>query len=223
MFKKKKIEDLTFEDLYAPNWQIFAFLAVLNFLITFWAHRLIFTRDIYYSLLSDQMELTRIDEFVKVLDQFSFLSMLLIPLVLMLKYIIKTLLLQLPLLLRYIEISFKKMFRIVMLASIMLTLGQLVHYIWIYLTPVESITRELLTINPLSLAAIVGIENFPSSSVYVLNQCNIFEILWGLCIYFGLLSTNRIKKTDAGMLVFTIWTVLLFLQYAIYFFIGKLQ
>lgn len=223
MFKKKKIEDLTFEDLYAPNWQIFAFLAVLNFLITFWAHRLIFTRDIYYSLLSDQMELTRIDEFVKVLDQFSFLSMLLIPLVLMLKYIIKTLLLQLPLLLRYIEIRFKKMFRIVMLASIMLTLGQLVHYIWIYLTPVESITRELLTINPLSLAAIVGIENFPSSSVYVLNQCNIFEILWGLCIYFGLLSTNRIKKTDAGMLVFTIWTVLLFLQYAIYFFIGKLQ
>ncbi len=223
MFKKKKIEDLTFEDLYAPNRQIFAFLAVLNFLITFWAHRLIFTRDIYYSLLSDQMELTRIDEFVKVLDQFSFLSMLLIPLVLMLKYIIKTLLLQLPLLLRYIEISFKKMFRIVMLASIMLTLGQLVHYIWIYLTPVESITRELLTINPLSLAAIVGIENFPSSSVYVLNQCNIFEILWGLCIYFGLLSTNRIKKTDAGMLVFTIWTVLLFLQYAIYFFIGKLQ
>ena len=66
MFKKKNMDDLTFEDLYAPNWQIFAFLSVLNFLITFWAHKLIFTKEIYYSLLSDQMEIVRIDEFVEV-------------------------------------------------------------------------------------------------------------------------------------------------------------
>jgi hypothetical protein len=223
LFKKNKIDDLTLEDLYAPNWQIFAFLSVLNFLITFWAHRLIFTKEIYYSLLSDQMEIVRIDEFVEVLERFSFLSMLLIPVVLLLKYIINTLILQLPLLLRNIEIPFKKMFRIVMLASIMLTLGQLLQYIWIYLTPLENITRELLTINPLSIAAVIGIENYPQSSVHILNQFNLFEILWGLCIYFGLLSTNQIKKTDAAMLIFTVWTVVLFLQYVLYFFVGKLQ
>jgi len=223
LFKKKNMDDLTFEDLYAPNWQIFAFLSVLNFLITFWAHKLIFTKEIYYSLLSDQMEIVRIDEFVEVLERFSFLSMLLIPLVLLLKYIINTLILQLPLLLRNIEIPFKKMFRIVMLGSIMLTLGQLIQYIWIYLTPVENITRELLTINPLSLAAVIGTENFSSSSVYVFNQFNLFEILWCLCIYIGLLSTNSIKKPDAAMLIFTVWTIVLFLQYALYFFVGKLQ
>jgi len=223
LFKKKKTDDLTIEDLYAPNWQIFVFLSVLNFLITFWAHRLIFTKEIYYSLFSDQMEIVRIDEFIEVLERFSFLSMLLIPLVLLLKYIINTLILQLPLLLQNIEISFKKMFRFVMLASIMLTLGQLCQYIWIYFTPVETITKQLLTINPLSFAAVVGIEKFPPSSVYILNQFNLFEILWGLCIYYGLLSTNSIKKMDAAMLVFIVWLVVLFLQYALYFFFGKLQ
>ena len=149
--------------------------------------------------------------------------MLLIPLVMLVKISINSLILQLPLLIKNIEIPFKKMFRILLLASIMLTFGQLVQYIWIYFTPIENITREQLVVNPLSLAAIVGIENFPSSSVHVFKQCNLFEILWSICVYLGLLSTNKIKNNDAAVLVLSTWTVLLFIQYAIYFFIGELQ
>ncbi len=169
------------------------------------------------------MEIVRIDEFVEVLDRFSHLSMLVIPVVMLLKLIVNTLILQIPLLIKDIEIPFKKMFRIVMLASIMLTLGQLVHYIWIFLTPVENITRDLLTANPLSLVMLVGVEGYPASSVYVFAQCNVFEVLWGMGIYFGLLSTNKIIKSDIAMLVLGTWTVLLFLQYAIFFFMGELQ
>jgi len=223
LYKKNESNDLTFEDVYAPNWQIFAYLAILNILISFWAHHLIFTKEIYYSLLSDQMEIVRIDEFVEVLDRYSYVSMLLIPLVMLLKLCFNSLILQLPLLIKDIEISFKKMFRIVILASVMLTLGQLVHYTWIYLTPIESIAREQLVVNPLSLAAIVGIEGFPSSSVHVFKQCNLFEILWGIAVYLGLLSTNKIRKNDAALLVLSTWAALLFVQYVIYFFMGELQ
>lgn len=223
MYKENKTEELTLEDLYAPNWQIFAFLAVLNILISFWAHRLIFTKEIYYSLLSDQMEILRIDEFIEVLDRFSLMSLLVVPLVMLIKMTINSLVIQIPLLLQDIEIRFKKMFRIILLSSIVLSVGQLVHYIWIYLTPVKYISYRLIAVNPFSLATIFPNGNFSPGSVYILGQFNVFEILWCFCIYLGLLGTNKIKKQDAAMLVFTVWALLLFLQYVIYYFIGKIQ
>ena len=223
MLKKSDAKDLKLDEILLPNWQIFLFLAIINVLISFWAHRFIFTRDLYHSLLSDQMELSRIDNFVDILARYSYLSMLVIPAVLFIKYLINTLLLQLPLLLNYIEIRFTKLFRIVMLSSVVLILGQVVHNARIYFSLPKNITREMLIIKPFSLAMLVKADAYPIASLYVLNQCNLFECLWICFIFFGLLRTNTVKKTDALMLTILVWSIMLFLYWAAYFFIEKLQ
>lgn len=223
MFRKKNIDDLSLDDILLPNWQIFMFLAIINFLISFWAHRLIFTKELYYALLSDQLELTRIDNFVDILKKYSFMGTLVIPIVLFLQYLVTGLLLQIPLLLNYIEIGFRKLFRIVMLSSVVLTAGQVVHFIRIYFTPLENVTEQSLMVKPLSMATLVQVSAYPPSSLYVLNQCNLFELLWVGCIFYGLLRTNHIKISDAALLSFVVWSMILFLHWMIYFFIGKLQ
>ncbi len=210
-------------DEYFPNWQIFFFLSIMNFMISFLANEFVFTREIYYHIFSEQMELGRIDKFIDKLNRFSVWSLLGIPLVLLIKYVVETFLLQLPLLLRFIEIPFKYIFRIVMYASIALIISRILHVLWIYWTPINELSGELFKIKPFSVGSLINSSQYPESSIAVFNQCSIFELLWGIILYCGLIKTGKIKKIDTALLVFCVWTVILFLQWMVYFFIMGIQ
>jgi hypothetical protein len=220
--KRNQIE-IYFNGEFFPNWYIFFYLAIINFLIAFLASQFIFTREFYYTIFSDQIELTRIDKYVDLVDRFSFWSLLMLPIFLLISYAVVAFILQIPLLFRYIEISFKYLFRWVMLASIALTLGQVVHFLNIYFTPAEQISERLFKIQPLSLATIINPEEYASNAIVILNQFNLFDMLWGLVLYFGLLKTGKIGKMDAFLLVLCVWTFLLFLQWTVLFFLENLR
>lgn len=216
---KPNQEEINFNDDFFPNWQIFTYLAIVNFIIAFMASQFIFTREYYYTILSDQMELTRIDKHVDIISRFSFWSMLFLPLFLLIRYLVVAFILQIPLLIKYIEISFKYIFRWVMFASLALTLGQVTHFLNIYFTPAESISDTLYKIQPLSLATIIRPQEYASNAIVILNQFNLFDMLWGVILYVGLLKTGKIKKLDAFLLVIGVWTFLVVIQWAVLFFL----
>jgi hypothetical protein len=223
MKTEKKHEEFYFNGEFSPNWHIFIFLAIINFLIAFLASQFIFTKDFYYTIFSDQIELTRIDKYVDLVDRFSFWSLLLLPLFLLIRYAVVAFILQIPLLLRYIEISFKYLFRWVMLASMALTLGQVVNFLNIYYTSVEHISATLFKIQPLSLATIISPEEYASNAIVILNQFNLFDVLWGAVLYLGLLKTGKIKKIDAFLLILSVWIFLLVVQWAVLFFLENFR
>ena len=223
MKTEKKHVEFYFNGEFFPNWHIFIFLAIINFLIAFLASQFIFTKDFYYTIFSDQIELTRIDKYVDLVDRFSFWSLLLLPLFLLIRYAAVAFILQIPLLLRYIEISFKYLFRWVMLASMALTLGQVVKFLNIYYTSVEHISATLFKIQPLSLATIISPEEYASNAIVILNQFNLFDVLWGAILYLGLLKTGKIKKMDAFLLILYVWTFLLVVQWAVLFFLENFR
>ena len=223
MFTKTKTDTLICNVTLIPNWQIFMFLALINFLVSFWSDRLIFTKELYYRLLSDQIELVRIDNLIELLKTYSLVSLIIIPIILSVKLLFSTLLLQLMLLLRYIEIKFSKLFRLIMFSSLILTSGQVAHFVQIYISSAENVTRKYLMVKPFALATFLETNAYPPSSLFVLNQCNVFEILWMGWIYHGLIQTGQIKKSEAALLSFNLWGVILFFHWLIYFFIEKLQ
>jgi hypothetical protein len=204
-----------------PNWQIFTYLAIINFLIAFLASEFIFTREFYYTIFSDQMELTRIDKYVDIVSRFSFWSLLLVPLFLFIRYATVAFILQLPLLIRYIEISFKYLFRWVMFASVALTIGQVVHFLNMYFTSKKNLSQSHFKIQPLSLATMINPDEYAPNAIVILNQFNLFDMLWGIVLYIGLLKTGKIKKMDALILVLCVWTFLLGMQWAVLFFLEK--
>ena len=223
MKTKKKLEETNFNEELFPNWQIFVNLSIINFLLAFMASQFIFTREYYYTIFSDQIELTRIDKYVDIINRFSFWSMVLLPLLLLIRYLFVAFILQIPLLFRYIEISFKYIFRWVMFASIALMLGQVTNFLNIYLTPAENISSLLYKIQPLSLAATINPEEYDSNSIVILNHFNIFDLLWGSVLYLGISKTGKIKKLDTFLLILCVWTFLLALQWAILFFVENIQ
>jgi len=223
MDKKIGLKDLDMNDDIFSNWHIFLCLAIINFLIAFLAREFIFTREFYYSLFSDQMELARIDKYVDVIDRFSFWSLLIVPLVLFIRYAIVAYIIQLPLLIRYIEISFKYLFRWVMYASVALTVGQVVHFLKIYFSLKKNISAALFKVQPLSLAAVVDPEEYTSNALSILNQFNMFDMIWGIVLYIGLLRTGKIKKLDAFLLVIGVWVFLLLVQWSVLFCLEKFK
>lgn len=223
MNKEKNLTEINFNSEIFPNWQIFTYLAIINFLISFLASEFIFTRDFYYTIFSDQMELTRIDKYVDVINRFSFWSLLLLPLFLLIRYVVIALIMQIPLLIMYIEISFKYIFRWVMFASVALTTGQIVYFLKVYFASSKNISEKLFKIKPLSLTTLINPKEYTSNAIMVLNQFNFFDLLWGIILYIGLLKTGKLKKMDAFFLVLCVWTFLLFVQWAALFFLEKIR
>ena len=52
MNTEKKHVEFYFNGEFFPNWHIFIFLAIINFLIAFLASQFIFTKDFYYTIFS---------------------------------------------------------------------------------------------------------------------------------------------------------------------------
>ena len=218
-----KLRDLELNSEIFPNWQIFTFVATLNFLIIFLAGEFIFTREFYFSIFSDQIESARIDKYVDIVKRFSFWSVLLLPLFLAIRYAIVAFLLQIPLLINYIEIPFWYLFRWVMYASVALIIGQIIYLLKLYPISKEILFKSLVEIQPFSLATMINPEEYASNAIVILNQFNLFDMLWGIVLYIGLLKTGRIKKIDAVVVVLCVWTFLLFIQWVILFFLENFQ
>ena len=169
------------------------------------------------------MELSRIDKHVDIISRFSFWSLLVLPLFLFIRFTITAFIVQIPLLIRYIEISFKYLFRWVMFASVAISLGQGIHFLNIYFTSEEELSVALYKIQPLSLASLINPEEYASNAILILNQFNLFDIFWGIILYIGLLKTGKIKRKDAFLLVLCVWAFLLFIQWIVLFLLEKIR
>lgn len=203
----------------SPNGHIFIYLSIINFFIAYLADQYIFSREFYYTIFSDQMELTRIDQYVDLISRFSFWSLFLVPVFLFVRYTVVAFLLQIPLLFMFIEISFKYLFRWVMLASIFLTIGDTIHLLNIYFTSSENITPTQFMITPFSLATIINPQAYASLAILILNHFNLFDILWGITLYIGLLKTAKLNKINTVLLVAYVWIFFILVELIVVFFL----
>ena len=73
------------------------------------------TKSVYYNLLSEQIEINRIDQYIDSIHGYSYWEYILSPVILGLKFSLISFLVQFFLLLRNIDISFQHIFRTVML------------------------------------------------------------------------------------------------------------
>ena len=208
-----------FNEEFFSNWHIFIYLSIINFFIAYLANQYIFSREFYYTIFSDQIELTRIDQYVDFVSRFSFWSLFLLPVFLFIRHTVVAFILQIPLLFMFIEISFKYLFRWVMLASVSLTMGQTIHLLNIYFTSAEKITPTLFKITPFSLATIINPREYASNAILILNHFSIFDILWGIILYIGLLKTSKLNRINTVILVLYVWIFFIFVELIIVFFL----
>jgi hypothetical protein len=206
------------------NWHIFLALLFIHLLLSWIFQEYIMTREAYHSLLSEQLETYRIDKQLEVMSRFKIWGYIILPVILWLKFTCMTLLLQLPLMFKFIEIPFKKIFRVVMLASLPFVFMSAIHILQLFSIPAEQINDAVLKIIPFSLGRLINPAHYPESAIQILNMINIFEAGWLLLTFYGftVISENKLQKMDIALLVFAIWTFVLILQYLLNIYIEKI-
>ena len=114
------------------NLRIAVILVLVNATVYFFFHEFIFSEEVLELMLSEQVESTKIEPLFEEIGQMSILGMVTILIILVIQWIFIAFLLQFSLLIQYIEIQFNYIFRVVMIASIPLALGQILKMLWIY-------------------------------------------------------------------------------------------
>lgn len=192
----------------------------LLILICFWMNiwilqRFVMTREVYHNLLSERLDAFRIDDYFTLIQKQSAWSYIAAPLFLWIQIAFVTLLLQFPLVIKFIDIPFKKVFRIATYAQIPLFASSFIKTVWLLQLKSHQITEEILTFVPFAITNFLDPELYAKSSLGILNKVNIFEIIWCIILIKGLIVTGKLRKRDALLIVLVTWTLILVFQWAL--------
>ena len=156
------------------NWHLYLFVTILYLIVALVNDKFIMTRDVYQQLFSDKMEGYRIDDYYQLIKKFTFYAYLIIPVVTWLKITFIALLLQTPLMLKNIEVSFKETFRIAAIANLPLILRGVVKFTILIFTPRVEYTNDLLSSIPGSITNFISKANYSQVSYNFLSNINIY-------------------------------------------------
>ena len=209
------------EEFKLKNWQLFLFIILLVLIITLINDKIILTREVYGIILADKIDSNRIDDYYEMIKRFSLYVYLALPLLTWLKITFIALLLQTPLMLKSIEVSFKEVFRISMLASLSYQLLGIIQLIVLLFTPKQNYTNGLLTFIPGSVTNLISKEAYSPVAYSFLNNINVFEILWILIVFFGIAKLKKTTMQDSFILAFSLWLSLTILQVGLVLYFNK--
>lgn len=202
--------------------QLYLSICIIAVIVSIAFQKFIMTQEVYYSLYGSQMEEYRIDDLIKFTEKFQVWGYIATPLLVWLRIAFVAFLIQLPFMLKYIEIPFNEVFRIAAFAFIVLLSADIVRFFYLYFLPPESITPESLTITPLALTNLLNKANYSDIAYSILSKINVFEFVWGYVVYRGLYKTGKIIKLDAMIVVLGVWIGILVLVVTINLFIKTL-
>ncbi len=209
------------EEFSLKNWHLFLFITFLYLIITLLNDRFIMTKEVYGLLLSDKIESNRIDDYYEMLKRFSLYTYLALPLLIWIKITFIALLLQTPLMLKSIEVSFKETFRIAAFANLSYILLGFIKLIILFVTPRSNYTNDLINSTPGSITNLISKESYSPVAYNFLSNINIYEILWILIIFYGVANLKKLNKSDSFILAFSIWLGLTLFQFGLVLYFNK--
>jgi hypothetical protein len=202
---------------------LFVLVLVAAWLNTFLEQNGLMKREVYHNLMSDRLEITRIDDYFDQLTRVSFWSYLVMPPFLAVRLVLVTLLIQFPLLLRSMDMPFSRLFRIVTLAAIPLCLGRMTKILWLLQLPVSAINAETLAFVPLAVTNIILVKTPTSAAYSLLASFNMFELAWMIIVARELSSAGGLRKAGAGVLVSAVWTFIVLFQWSLILYLVKVN
>ncbi len=205
------------------GWHLFLLLLFCEAGMTWYFQTQVLTRDVYHSLLGEQLEIERIDALFDLFKRMSVWGYATLPLVLWLRIAFVAFLLQLPLVFRFIDIRFTDLFRIVLMASLLLVLLESSRLVHLSAIASGAITKADLSWIPLSVTSMLDLAGKSSAIQGFFSHFNLFELGWLAIIYAGLMHTGKLKKVDAGLVVLLMWTIIVVFQWGAMMYLERMQ
>jgi hypothetical protein len=171
---------LKFESLF-----LLASVAFLYLLIGYLSNTLIFTEDFYINAWSENFSIVRIQKLLEFNKKWTWIVYLLTPLVLCFKMIIITFMIQARLFLKESSYSFKKVFKIVLIAELVPLAYALLQFGYFLFAKPHSFD-DINSFAPLSVVSLLNSKELPGYFSYPLQYISLFEIAYWIILAIGL-------------------------------------
>lgn len=172
--------------------KLFALLTLLTIAVDFLTQRYIFTSTVYYNSFSEQLSMDQIDNIIANKDKSFYFVYPIEAVLLLLKCLCITIVIQAGLFFRNINISYSKVFKISILGEFVFLAPQLIKFLWFYFSKQTYTIDDLKTFFPLSALNIFDEKTLPLLWYYPLKTINIFEVIYWFVL--GFLISNLIKR-----------------------------
>jgi hypothetical protein len=172
---------------------LFVFLCLTLFLINYLSANLILNDEIYFSYFAEQLSYNQIQSYLDKQLKYQWISYLVIPLIYLIKFVIVSLILLTGAIFYNIEISFKKLFQIALIAEFLFVIPSLIKLFWFLFIQTDFDLIDLQTFYPLSLLNLIDAESIPQWSLYPLQLLNVFEVFYWFILAYGLTLATQEK------------------------------
>lgn len=206
--KMKNILKDIIEDIEITNWHILALFITMEIVLIYTMDNYVLTREVYGNIYADKLDISSIDNLYIFMKKFSFWGYLFSPILIIIRVAIVALLIQLLFMLGLRELSFKKIFRITLLGYGFLLLASVTKIIMLLMTPVEVISTESLANIPFSIAFLLSADTANDVFRGILNNINLFEVLWIFSVGAGVSIISELKYNRAYMITMSVWMII---------------
>jgi hypothetical protein len=155
------------------------------------------------------------------LVRLSFWNYALLPLFMLVRFSFVALVCQVPFILKYVDIPFSELLRVVMISALPLFTGEMLRTFWILQIPASEITRDTLAFVPFSVQHLASKLDPSIGKTVILNQFNIGELAWIVLMVMGMKRISRIKNSDIIIIVTGIWSVMVVFQWLLTMYLNR--
>jgi hypothetical protein len=184
-------------------WVVFVLLCLGYATTAYIQDTMILTKEVYYNTLGEQLTIERIDAILEKQAEWKWVSYLLIPVMVAFQAFLVALCLNCGTIMMNYKISFRPLFTLVLRSSVVFLLMKLV-LTFIFLFYTIKAVDDLITVNKFALAGFVDTTLVPKWLMYPLSIINIFEVIFGLLLTFGM--SGLLKRTFKESLSFVATT-----------------
>lgn len=175
----------------------FLTLAILTLVISVFSKNILSTESLIFNSLSDSLTQNQIEDYLDAKKKWQWISYLLVPLLLFLKVLLISVILDVGLFFREKEIKFKRIFEIVVKAEFVFLLIALFKTAWFYLFQTDYNLEDLQYFYPLSALNIIGYEGLQPWFIYPFQVLNLFELAYWFILAY-LIGKELNENTDKG-------------------------
>ncbi len=185
------------------NVKLFVYFSVLNIVISLLSRYYIVDSDVFFNTYSEQLTYSRAIEIFELTQRYTWISILVIPLLLLVKVFLVGVTLYIGFIFigRMYSVTFSRLFKVVIIAELAFIACNLIKFFMIYLFKDYGNLFEINYYYPLSLATLFKYREIDPVWVYPFQTANLFQVFYMLLLSFGLRECCDLSGKEADKLV----------------------
>ena len=185
------------------KFQLFLFIISGNLILIWLSKSVLINEVVFYNAYSEQLTYDRARQLFDSFQSMSWISYVLSPLILILKFSLISLVLYIGIVFNNLQykVPLGSVFRIVIASDGVFLLAGLTKFFWFYLFAGNYDLNDINFFYPLSLINIFKAEEVRKIWIYPMQTVNLFHIAYLMLLSFGLNNVCKIEKYDSEKIV----------------------